>query len=55
MTAFNRGRKYYIIYKNANYGKNTNEENYENPFDPACRDYEDFFDGWCHERDNQPF
>jgi hypothetical protein len=52
MKAFNLGRKYYRIYRDSGNGKRTNSSNYENPYDPDCTDYESFFDGWCHERDN---
>ncbi len=52
MTAFNRGRKYYRIYRDSGSGARTSYESYENPFDPDNTDYESFFDGWCHERDN---
>jgi len=51
VTAFDRGREHFKIYKQGDNGRRIRSENYENPFDPGCTDYEDFFDGWAWERD----
>ena len=34
-----------------NVGQKSVEDFYENPFDPSSTDFEDYWDGWCFERD----
>ena len=52
MTGFETGREYYRVYKKGNNGKSVSWDAFENPFDPSNTEYEDFWDGWVHERDN---
>jgi hypothetical protein len=51
-TANRKGAYCYSIYEKADSGKKCKPEDYENPYDPDCTDYDDFFDGWCMKRDN---
>lgn len=32
-------------------GQVSEEDLWENPYDPCSLDFEDYWDGWCHERD----
>lgn len=48
---FKCGQQHYRIYAENNYGRNGDPMDWENPFDPAHTNYEDFYDGWCWERD----
>ena len=61
MTAFERGvqgRKDFAKNKRSpknsvavSVGQKAEEDFFENPFDPASTDYEDYWDGWCFEMD----
>ena len=61
MTAFESGAQGYkdfvknrINPKNSvavSVGQKAEEDFFENQFDPASTDFEDYWDGWCFERD----
>jgi len=46
------GAKAYRDFKIRSKRKGKNHEDFENPYDPDCKDYDLFFDGWVDERDN---